>query len=96
MEAKEGQEEEEKEELRHRCHSLSSLPAGKQSRRSEKRSVLPGRERDRVQSPSSSTGGAATVTALTGLPVVRDGESLVVHGAPEAPVHMEVDPAAGI
>ena len=32
---------------------------------------------------------------LVGLPVVCDGESLVVHGTTEAPVPMEVDPVAG-
>ena len=33
---------------------------------------------------------------LAGLPVVHDGESLVAHSAPEAPVPMEVDPTARI
>ena len=55
------------------------------------------------QGPESSTEGAVTATAsegdlagdLAGLTVVCNGECLVVHDAPEAPVPMEVDPTAG-
>ena len=33
---------------------------------------------------------------LIGIPVVRNGELLVAPSVPEAPVAMEVDPAAGL
>ena len=33
---------------------------------------------------------------LGSLPLVHDGESLVAHATPEAPVPMAVDPTAGI
>ena len=51
--------------------------------------------------PESSTRGVAIVMASEGdlmglhVPVVRNGECLLAHGAPEAPVPMEVDPMAG-
>ena len=52
-----------------------------------------------AQAPSSSAGGAATVTAdegdLVGLPVVFDRESLMAQGTREASVPMEVDPRLG-
>ena len=59
---------------------------------------MSGWEQEGTRVPSSSTGEVATVGAgdgdLVGLPVVCDGQSLVVHSVSEDPIPMEMDPTA--